>query len=94
MGKNAQESDRRVGERMVDDEVKWLVVKAQEMLEAYDREQPTQKLHTFEEVERIWDEVIRPHFKDFKTMQQSWTDAQTLQDSSVWHKNSHIPNRS
>jgi hypothetical protein len=71
---------------MVDDEVKWLVVKAQEMLEAYDREQLTQKLHTFEEVERIWDEVIRPDFKDFKTMQKSWTDAQALPDSSVWHK--------
>jgi creatinine amidohydrolase len=91
MGKNARESDRRTGERMVNDEVAWLGDKADELMEAYSREQPTQKLRTFDDVERIWNDIIRPRFKSFETMQNSWKDDQGLPESSVWYPNWQVP---
>ncbi|HXG22928.1 MAG TPA: hypothetical protein VNJ09_00115 [Chthonomonadales bacterium] len=53
VGANALEANRRVGERMVEDEVQNLGAIVQELLAAYDREKPAHKLHTFEEVERL-----------------------------------------
>lgn len=93
MGKNARESNRRVGERMVRDEVAWLGQKAKEHLDAYAAESPTQKLRTFEQVEALWDDVVRPQFKDFKTMQDSWSDDQQIPKDSVWYPNWRVPDR-
>lgn len=94
MGKTAFESNRKVGERMVDDEVAWLGTKSKELLDAYDTDRPDARMRTFEEVERFWDEVIRPRFKDFKTMQQNWRGDAEIPESSVWHANWRIPDRS
>ncbi len=69
MGGNAYDSDRRIGERMVNDEVTWLGDKMKELLEDYaqlnisDR-QPV----TFREVEQIWNEQVKPVLKTFETM--------------------------
>ncbi len=87
MGKTAFDSDRRIGERMVEDEVAWLGGKARELLDAYQTEKPTQKLRTFDEVERIWHDVVSPRFQDFKTMQSSWDEDTNLAESSVWYPN-------
>jgi creatinine amidohydrolase len=93
MGRNAYESNRKIGERMVADEVRWLGAKAGELLQAYDREQPKQRLRTFEDVERLWEAVVRPALKEFHTMQETNEHSQEPPADSVWHTNWHIPDR-
>ena len=93
MGANARESNRLVGDRMVADEVRWLVTKAQELLADYEREKPTHKLRTFEDVEVLWDTVVRPALKEFRTMQESWQGQEAVPEGSVWHANWRVPER-
>lgn len=93
MGPNAREANRRTGERMVADEVAWLGAKGRELLAAYEQEQPQQRLRTFEDVETLWDTAVRPHFREFRTMQPSWTQ-ETVPPDSVWARNAAIPDRS
>ncbi len=93
MGANARESNRLVGERMVADEVRWLVTKAQELLADYEREKPTHKLRTFEDVEVLWETVMRPALKEFRTMQDSWQGQESVPEDSVWHANWRVPER-
>jgi creatinine amidohydrolase len=95
MGRNARESSRQVGERMVADEVSYLGAKAQELLAEYDRLQPAHTLRTFEDVERVWDAVVRPAFKQFRTMQDAWREDQPeLPEDSCWRENSPVWDRS
>lgn len=93
MGGNAYESDRRAGERMLADEVAWLGTKARELLADYDRTSSARRLRTYEQVEQLWDDVVGPAFRDFKTMQPRWADERVPEDS-VWHANWRIPERS
>ena len=93
MGKTAYESNRRVGERMVHDEVAWLGRKSKDLLKDYQEEETVNRMRTFEEVERFWVDIIRPRFGEFKTMQENWQDGPKLPESSIWHPNSHIPDR-
>jgi creatinine amidohydrolase len=90
MGPDAYEADRRVGQRMVADEVRWLGEKARELFEAYDREKPRHTLRTFEDVERLWDTVVRPVLRDFRSMQDLWEGGPPSGDS-VWHENWQVP---
>ena len=78
---------------MVADEVDWLGQKAARLLSDYERLQPEHELRTFEDVERLWETAVRPRLKDFETMRKSWSDAQALPESSVWHANWDIPDR-
>lgn len=94
MGRNAYEANRRTGERMVEDEAAWLGNKAQELLRAYDEMQPTHRLRTFEDVERLWDEVVRPHFRELRSMQDYWGEPEEVPANSVWHANWRVPDRS
>jgi len=95
MGRNARESDRRIGERMVADEVRFLGEKARELLAEYGRLQPKHTLRTFEDVERLWDEVVRPQFSQFRTMQERWREDQPeLPADSCWYENSPVWDRS
>jgi creatinine amidohydrolase len=95
MGKNARESNREVGARMVADEVRFLGGKARELLAEYDRAKPAHALRTFEDVERLWDDVVRPAFRQFRTMQEKWTDEQPeLPEDSCWRENSPVWDRS
>jgi creatinine amidohydrolase len=87
MGPNARESDRRAGERMVADEVRWLGEKMCELLVAYERERPEHRLQTFAEVERVWSDVIRPELPRFRTMQQHVEGREPPPPDSVWHAN-------
>jgi creatinine amidohydrolase len=93
MGANARESNRLVGERMVADEVRWLVAKAQALLADYEREKPQHKLRTFEDVEVLWETVVRPALKEFRTMQYSWQGPDAVPEDSVWHANWRVPQR-
>lgn len=99
MGPNVREANRLVGERMVADEVGWLTRKAEELLADYAREQPAHQLRTFEDVEVLWETVVRPHLKQFRSMQQSWADMAVWQDQqpvpadSIWAENAGVPDR-
>lgn len=93
MGATARLSNRRTGERMVADELRYLGEKAKELLTAYDRERPRHTLRTYEDVERLYETVVRPALKDFKTMQNSWTGQDAIPESSVWYPNWRVPER-
>jgi creatinine amidohydrolase len=94
MGPNARQSDRRVGERMVADEVRWLGAKARELLADYEREQPSQRLRTFAQVEELWETVVRPELPRFKTMEQCPADRVPPAPDSVWRANWEVPSGS
>lgn len=91
LGRNAWESDRRVGERMVADEVRFLGEKARELLAAYEALCPAHTLLTFADVERVWDEVVRPALPGFRSMQQRWEGQPDVPADSRWHANWPVP---
>jgi creatinine amidohydrolase/Fe(II)-dependent formamide hydrolase-like protein len=93
MGHNARESDRRVGERMLEDEVRWLGKKAAELLADHDRVQPAPKLCTYEDVEKVWESVIKPVLKTFHTMQDLDEGQEPVPEDSIWHANWRVPDR-
>ena len=90
MSKSAPLADRRTGERMVADEVRWLGEKAGELLARYKAESPVHALKNFTDVERMWERVVAPRLPEFKTM-QLWDDS-TSPESSVWHANAELFN--
>lgn len=95
MGPSAYEANRKVGERMVADEVRWLGAKAKELLAEYERVKPQHTLRTFEDVERLWDTVVRPVFNQFRSMQQLfWEGQEPVPEDSCWYANWHVPDRS
>jgi creatinine amidohydrolase len=94
MGHNVRLSDRRVGERMVADEVRWLGQKGQELMAAYEHEQPQQRLLTFAQVEELWDGVVAPVLKEFASMQDLWSGQQPPPEGSVWRGNWPVPTKS
>jgi creatinine amidohydrolase/Fe(II)-dependent formamide hydrolase-like protein len=93
MGANAREANRLVGERMAHNEAEWLGKKGKELLSAYERARPTTQLHTFEQVESLWHDVVLPHLQEFASMQNSWPDspAQSVPTNSAWHANWAVP---
>jgi creatinine amidohydrolase len=93
MGASAPESNRRTGERMVADEVAWLGKKACELQEEYDRLLPSHRLQTFEDVEVVWETVVRPRITELKTMNQFPEGREPPPEGSVWHANWRIPAR-
>jgi creatinine amidohydrolase/Fe(II)-dependent formamide hydrolase-like protein len=93
MGANAREAHRRTGERMVADEVRWLGDKARELLAAYDTEKPQQQLRTFEQVEQLWETLVRPQLKEFRSMQELQEGQQPPAETSVWRVNWRVPDQ-
>jgi creatinine amidohydrolase len=93
MGANAREASRRVGERMVQDEARWLGAKGRELLAEYDRLQPTQRLRTFAQVEAVWAEVVAPRLREFESMKPFWDGSHSdrIPEGSVWRANWDIP---
>ncbi|HEY3108360.1 MAG TPA: creatininase family protein [Chloroflexota bacterium] len=89
MGANAREADRRIGERMVADEVGWLGEKGRELLAEYRRERPRHRLRTFREVETLWHEVVAPAIPGFESMQELWQgrSGEPPPPESVWYPN-------
>ena len=89
MGSNAYDSDRRTGERMVNDEVEWLGKKMQELLEEYTKQDNSnRKLVTFEEVEKMWTEQVVPTLKTFETMKNT---SESPPEDSQWFAQWKIP---
>ena len=92
MGPNAAEADRRVGERMVDDEVRWLGAKAAELLVAYETHKPAQRQPlSFMAIEQIWAGDVLPRFHEFKTMQ--YLERNPPPAESRWQLNYAVPDK-
>ncbi|MCL5270078.1 MAG: creatininase family protein [bacterium] len=91
MGPDAPQSDRRVGERMVADEVEFLGNKAREMLAEYDALKPAHEFTTYEAVERFWREVAEPELANFESMQPKWATQPDLPADSPWRENAPVP---
>jgi len=96
MGRDARESDRRVGERMVEDEAEWLRAKGRALLEAYETDAPSSsRLLTFGDVEAFWRKEVEPVLKDFETMRpESFSELPPESrppEASSWYPNSKVP---
>lgn len=90
MGPNARQADRRVGERMVADEVRWLGQKAVELLAAYQKNPPQSRQPlNFMGMEDIWANQVMPRLKTFKSMQ--YLDRTAPPEGSRWQLNYKIP---
>ena len=88
LGDLAEASDRRAGERMVQDIVDHLVVKARELLDEYARLKPNPTPLTFGQIEQIWNEEIQPQMKDFVSMQDGPNGPP---ENSRWYPNWRVP---
>ncbi len=90
MGRNAHASNRLVGERMVDDEVRWLGAKAAELLAAYEESKPANRQRlSFMEIEQIWANEVLPQLAAFKTM--DYLERTPPAADSIWQLNYRIP---
>ncbi len=90
LGPSAFDADRRVGERMAADEVRWLGAKARALLAEYGSETPPQRLRTFAEVEALWRTVVAPRLPEFETM-RPWEGDAPPPEGSVWRANWPLP---
>jgi len=90
MGADASQSNRKTGERMLEDEVAWLGAKMRELMAEYDAVVPEHTFTTFERVEQVWRDVIHPKLADFKTMQPA-ADESVVPEASQWRRNWSIP---
>jgi hypothetical protein len=89
MGANASDSDPQIGARMVEDEVRWLGAKKDELVAVYD-EQVKSRLQTFDDVECFWRDEIRPIVKNFESLKNFHTDKEAPTSDSRWYANSHF----
>lgn len=94
MGGEAHGSKRRAGEQMVEDEVRWLGEKARELLADYANLKPEDRYPiSFGEMERIWDEEVKPRLKEFASMQPTFFNPERSEPKpqSRWRLNWGIP---
>ena len=90
MGANAREANRLIGERMVDDEVRWLGVKAAALRAEYAATKPaTRQPLSFMAIEQLWANEVLPKLAEFKTMQ--YLDRTPPAVDSIWQLNYVIP---
>lgn len=88
MGDHNELSSRRAGEWMVADLIALFGEKTRELLAAYDREVSGHRALTFDDVEGIWQDEIRPRLKDFASLK---TPDEAPSEGSRWLANWHIP---
>ena len=48
---------------------------------------------SYDQVEHVWETVIRPELPNFRTLQTAWAAAAALPEDSVWYANWKIPDR-
>jgi len=87
MGPDAYKSDRRIGERMVADEVKFVGGKVKELLAEYDRLQPGHTFRTYDDVDKFWSNQIAPKLQDFACIKKGREEPEKIPEYSVWHEN-------
>ena len=95
MGLTAFKSNRKTGERMVEDEVRWLGAKAQELLSEFAESQlalEQRRPLSFGDIERIWNDELKLRIKDFASMRELFDDQQGGPSTqSRWQLNWRIP---
>lgn len=90
MGTNAAESSRRIGERMVADEVRFLGEKAAALREAYAAQQANDRHPlSFMDIEQIWHTDVLPQLPSFKTM--DYLQRTPPASDSQWQLNYTLP---
>jgi creatinine amidohydrolase len=98
MGRDAHQANRRIGDRMVADEVAFLTAKAEELLAAFEvRTPPQTPIRSFEDVEQFWAREIAPIIGGFKSMAgyaDGDSDMESIPPTSVWKAGSTGPVRS
>lgn len=87
MGSLVPKSSRRAGERMVEDVVEHLGGMAKQLLEDYAKLQPEKDALTFDNVEEIWDQEMRPLIKDLAAMQDVRPGQEPPPKDSRWYAN-------
>ena len=90
MGDFNELSSRCVGEQMVADIVAHFGEKTKELLAAYKAEAPNHVTLTFDDVEGIWEDDIRPKLNDFASIQNP---EQAPPADSRWYPNWRVPER-
>lgn len=85
-GKDAAQASLEAGRAMVASQVAYLGEKMRELRAAYDPARPS-KLRTFGDVERFWEEVIRPELPRFKSLRSTWYEKDTPEEDSRWREN-------
>ena len=93
MGADAREASRRLGEEIVEKVADGLGAKAQELLDAYERLKPTHPPLTFEDIERIWEQEVRPHLSGYASMQDAANGQEPPSEDSRWHAQWRVPDR-
>ncbi len=91
MGRNAKEANRLIGQRMVEDEVRYLGEKAKELLAEYDRVQPEWKELTFGDVEEIWEREVK--VSEFECAALIYGQGEPPAEDSKWRRHWETPVR-
>ena len=81
------ESSRKAGDLMVSDAADTLWDMAQQLLADYEAAQPEHKPLTFDQVEEIWDQEVRPLIKDLDSMQDMRPGQEPPPENSRWYAN-------
>lgn len=93
MGPTARRANRRIGLRMVEDQVAWLGRTAKQMLSEYAAsETATRKPLSYADIEQIWADEISPLVSDFESMKELFeghTEPPPL--NSRWRLNWAVP---
>lgn len=93
MGADAPHADRRVGERMVADEVRFLASKGEELIRSYPDDATTPGFPTFDSVELFWAESVAPEIAAFRSMSSDFGVGGSVPEGSVWYDNWFVPGR-
>ena len=90
MGPDAHNANRRIGERMVADEVSFLGAMAKDLLEEYDQSASRNSTPvSFIRLEEIWADEIAPRLAEFESMK--YDDRTPPSSSSRWRLNLEVP---
>ncbi|MHB9032901.1 MAG: hypothetical protein ACYC6L_07625, partial [Anaerolineae bacterium] len=70
----------------------YLGERAKELMAAYQAAPPKERLVTFAQTESLWQTVVWPRLKTFKTMQNSWAWGEdAFAEHSMWRANWQVP---
>ena len=93
MHDNAYETDRRKGERLLLNKAEYLGRRGRQLLTNYEKLRPPHTLRTYEDVEKLWEQHVAPHLKDFASMQDLSRGQEPVPEDSVWYANWRVPKR-
>lgn len=91
MGKDARQADRRIGERMVVDEIRYLSALADRLLAEHDHDEGRKPL-TFEQIEDIWNRDVKPVLHTFESLSLFHSEIGEPPEDSVWRSQYRIDN--